>query len=397
MFHGRCLIAPDTELDRVAAEARSRYGSFLSAAIEPFARDRDAKGMSIPRDAMRSAGELGLLRMAVPEGAGGGGADPVAWGATLEEIGYLTSDNSFPLLVSLRVAVTSAIAEIGRGDLQERYVRPMMAGERAGAFAYTDGTDAFSFATTAEPSGDGFVLRGEKLLVTGGATADTFMTYVRDTRTSDLLVFLVDREDAGVELRHVEVSGFRSAGLCSLHLEDVRVPAHRLMVAADGLGHAQRFLNGRRALLICGVVGRMRAIVESCTRALCKTIRYGQPLTDFQNVQATLGRMYIDLEVTRAIMYRALHRARKGEADPLFDPVTSAAKYVTIERALAIAATAMRLLGGQAFRREFPYERDLRDFTGLVPGAGAQDLLEINLGERVARRCSHRENPLEEA
>lgn len=382
------LVAPDADLDRIAARTRARFGALLMREVNPYAAKRDADGITLPREMMRAAGDLGLLAMAIPEEYGGGGVDPLTWGAVLEELGYLSEDGAFPLLVSLRVAVTTAIAQTGRADFLERYVKPMMAGDRAGAFAYTEDADAFSFKATAASTDEGLVLNGDKVLLTGGATADTFMTYVRDIHTDDLLAVIVERDDPGVELRPAQVSGLRSAGLCSLRLDEVRVPASRVLAAADGLGHVQRFLNSRRALLICGVLGRMRAIIEDCARTLQDTVRYGQPVAEFQNVQATLGRLYIDLEASRAIVYRALHRASLGITDPEFDPLTSAAKHFVAERAIATAATALRLLGSRGYLAQNPYERYMRDFTGLIPGAGSQDLLEINLGARVVRESS---------
>jgi alkylation response protein AidB-like acyl-CoA dehydrogenase len=382
------LLAPDAELDQIAAMARKRFGELVERGVNPHAAKRDAHGITMPSEVMRIAGSLGLLAMAIPEECGGGGVDPLTWGAVLEELGYLSEDGAFPLLVSLRVAVTAAIAQSGRADLFERYVRPMMIGDRAGAFAYTEDADAFSFKATAVSAADGFVLNGEKVLVTGGATADTFMTYVRDVRTDDLLAVIVERDDEGVELRPAQVSGLRSAGLCSLRLDGVRVPVSRVLAASDGLGHVQRFLNSRRALLICGVLGRMRAIIEDCARILHDTVRYGQPVAEFQNVQATLGRLYIDLEASRAIVHRALHRASLGTTDPEFDPLTSAAKHFVAERAIGTATTVLRLLGSRGYLAQYPYERYLRDFTGLIPGAGSQDLLEINLGARVVRESA---------
>jgi alkylation response protein AidB-like acyl-CoA dehydrogenase len=382
------LVAPDADLDQIAAQARARFGALVMHEVNPYAAKRDAEGITLPNEVMRAAGDLGLLAMAIPAEYGGGGVDPLTWGAVLEELGYLSEDGAFPLLVSLRVAVAAAIAQSERADLFERYVKPMMAGDRAGAFAYTEDADAFSFKATAASTDDGLILNGEKILMTGGATADTFMTYVRDVQTDDLLAVIVERDDQGAERRPAQVSGLRTAGLCSLRLDGVRVPTSRVLAASDGLGHVQRFLNSRRALLICGVLGRMRAIIEDCARTLHDAVRYGQPVAEFQNVQATLGRMYIDLEASRAIVYRALHRASLGITDPEFDPLTSAAKHFVAERAIGTATTALRLLGSRGYLAQNPYERYLRDFTGLIPGAGSQDLLEINLGARVVREST---------
>ena len=109
-------------------------------------------------------------------------------------------------------------------------------------------------------------------------------------------------------------------------------------------------------------------------------MRYGAPLTDAQNVQATLGRMYAAIETARSVCYRALERSSAGLADPFFDPVSSAAKHTVTELSIRTAIDALRLAGGEGYASENHFERWLRDFTGLIAGAGTQDTLETSLG-----------------
>jgi alkylation response protein AidB-like acyl-CoA dehydrogenase len=106
--------------------------------------------------------------------------------------------------------------------------------------------------------------------------------------------------------------------------------------------------------------------------------------------------MYINVEASRAFIYRALRQASRGETDPVFDPLTSAAKYFVVEQAIDTITIALRLVGGRGYLKKNSYERSLRDFMGLISGAGAQDLLQIGLGDLVIRKCARGSERVEE-
>ena len=258
----------------------------------------------------------------------------------------------------------------------------MVLGQRAPAFAYTDGTDPFSFKTRAQKVDGGYLLSGEKLYVTGGATADTFMLYARATEGGfdDLKVFIVERDDAGFNVSPSDLSGLRSAGISSLQLHDVYVSDERVLVAQDGLSHVQQFLNERRVFLVCPLLGRMQAIMEACIAELDTRQRYGNSLTAMQQVQAQIGKMAHLIEISRAVLYRALERQSSADFDTYWDPIGSIAKLTLIENGIELIHIAQKLLGGDGYLRSKHYERYLRDFCGYIPGGGSQETLIVDLG-----------------
>lgn len=184
----------------------------------------------------------------------------------------------------------------------------------------------------------------------------------------------------------VATAGFRSAGLTRLTLDRVPMPPSRQLVRVDGLSHAQRFLNQRRLFVACPMVGRMKAIIESCAMHLAGVVRQGLPLPQHQAVQARLGRMLIRYETARAVLHDALSRWAANAHNPVFDPVVSAAKYTIVENAIAVGMDAVHLTGWLGFSRELPYERYLRGFMAGIAGQTAQDVLEILLGNEVIAR-----------
>jgi alkylation response protein AidB-like acyl-CoA dehydrogenase len=86
------------------------------------------------------------------------------------------------------------------------------------------------------------------------------------------------------------------------------------------------------------------------------------------------------------MLYRAARRVAAGEADPLFDPVLSAAKHFIVERVRSVLEETLQVLGGYFYYGDPYFGTCLRDFAGLVAVAGTQDLLEVNLGTLA---CMH--------
>lgn len=378
-----------TEMDcpsnELALAARDRFGTFIRDRVNPGAEERDALAVECPAELMREAFELGLFTYALPEKLGGSGADVFEWGLLLEQIGYLSHDCSFPALLSARVWLTETLFRLGRGDIIDRYVRPMARAEMFGAFAYSDGADPFAFSSTVRQDGEVLVVNGSKPIVTGAMTADFFLVFVNDEDTGDLAGVIVERTDDGVEVEQVHTMGMRGLGLASIHMNEIRIPLNRLVVDADGLTFAQQMLNARRVLLVAPLVGAMQALHEYCIDHLSRTERFGIQLVEMQNVQAALGRQYIAIESSQAILHRALSVAagREGAFDPAFDPLISAAKHAVTSHGLDVGISALRLLGGHGYVRG-PAERFVRDTCALLAAAGTQDVLEIDLGMRAA-------------
>ena len=272
--------------------------------------------------------------------------------------------------------------------MNERYVEPIIRGQRFVSFAYTENADAFNFQSTAKKIGDHYLLNGKKVMVTGGAMADAFVTVVRDEQ-DDLKIFLIERDDPGVTLTPVSVMGFRSIGLVSLEFKDTLLTADRVLVAHDGLSHAQKFLNQRRVILSCAPLGRMKGLIESCVEHLGQTERYDRPLSEMQSVQSNLGQMYMQAETSRTLVYEALGRLTRGETNPYWDPFVSMTKYTVADNAIQVAQAAIGLVGGVGYLKERPFERNLRDFFGLIPGAGSQNILEADLGQYIINQIEH--------
>lgn len=383
----------------IARMVEDRWGELLSQ-ISADVVGRDADNRPLPKEFLVAAADQGLQALAAPAGIGGADMSQLDWGMVLEQIGHRCEDLAFPLVLSVQTTVARMLYLTGRADLVADYAIPIVTGRCAVSLAYTENADPFTMNTRLSSEDGSYVLNGHKTYVTGGLRADVLLTYARDDQ-DDLVVCLVRTTDPGVRRTPANSLGHRSTGAASVDFHDVVIPPERIIQGRDGLTHGQMLLNERRLLICCAPLGRAQAALQRCVARLSSTVRYGEPLAEMKNVQATLGRMYIAIEAARATLYNALDTVTRGEADLVFDPGVSAAKHFVTEQVLFVFDQAFRILGGQAYYGDPHFGRYLRDCVGLIASAGAQDILAVTLGAAAVARwrtdpTTHPNTPSEE-
>ena len=384
-----------------AGDIQAIFGTLIDEELNRTVEERDRLSIPISNALIEKFARLGLYKYNLPTVWGGQEVGYAKWGHVLEKLGYLSTDLSFPFLISVRMSFISFLIAVGRKDINDEYLNNLIAGKTGGAFAYTEDADAFSFVSRAVPAPDGetYTVNAVKKIVTGGETANYFLLFVHG-ETTDMQVFLVHADDPGVVVTPSVMHGCRSTGIACLTLTDVRLDKQRLLLATDGLSFAQRyFLNCRRSLQTTLFLGRARAVIETTVAYLQNTVRYDQQLIDMQHVQACIGEMYMALESSRTLVHYSLERQVRQESDVYWDAVASMAKYQAVEDVNKIALQALNLTGGWGYTESSGIGRAHRDFTALVAGADPQEKLKVDMGIRMvhdldmmSRRSSKKES-----
>ena len=368
-----------------AGDIQAIFGTLIDEELNRTVEERDRLSIPISNALIEKFARLGLYKYNLPTVWGGQEVGYAKWGHVLEKLGYLSTDLSFPFLISVRMSFISFLIAVGREDINNEYLVHLIEGKTGGAFAYTEDADAFSFVSRAVPAPDGetYTVNAVKKIVTGGETANYFLLFVHG-ETTDMQVFLVHADDPGVVVTPSVMHGCRSTGIACLTLTDVRLDKQRLLLATDGLSFAQRyFLNCRRSLQTTLFLGRARAVIETTVAYLQKTIRYDQQLIDMQHVQACIGEMYMALESSRTLVHYSLERQVRQESDLYWDAIASMAKYQAVEEVNKIALKALNLTGGWGYSESSGIGRAHRDFTALVAGADPQEKLKVDMGIRL--------------
>lgn len=385
-------------------ELRAVTRRFVEREVLPHLDDWERDG-ELPRELSRTAGDLGLLGVAHPESAGGGGGDLVDAVTVTEELHYAGASGG--LSASLFTSGISTPHLVAAGDPAQiaRWVRPTLAGELIGALAVTEpggGSDVARLRTTAREDGGHYVVNGAKTFITSGVRADYVVAAVRTggPGAAGISLLVVEKGTPGFTVsRRLEKLGWHCSDTAELAFEDARVPRENL-VGAEGTGFAQlaeHFL-AERVALAAQAYSQAQRCLDITVEWTRRRETFGRPLIGRQAVQDTLTEMARKIDVartyTRALVDRSV-AARSEAGDPggaggagggngdggLIAEVCFA-KNTAVEAAEWVATQALQLFGGLGYMRESEIERQYRDIRILGIGGGATEVL-TGLAARV--------------
>lgn len=352
---------------------------FAEREILPHLAEWEAAG-AIPRELHRKAGELGLLGVSFPEEVGGGGGDAIdslVVCEALHEAGV--SGGVFASLFTCGIA-TPHLAQSGRPDQIDRWVKPTLAGEMIGSLAITEpggGSDVGHLTTTARRDGDHYVVNGAKTYITSAVRGDYVVTAVRTggQGAAGVSLLVIEKGTPGFEVsRKLDKMGWRSSDTAELSFTDARVPAENL-VGPENTGFLQiagAFVSERIGLAVQAYSSAQRCL--DLTVQWCRDREtFGKPLIARQSVQNTLTEMARRIDVARVYSRTVIERSLAGDAD-LIAPVCFA-KNTAVEAGEWVANQAVQLFGGMGYMAESEIERQYRDMRILGIGGGTTEIL----------------------
>jgi len=313
---------------------------------------RSAAGFS--EDNWKLFAELGLLALNVPEEFGGMGGGAVETLIVMEAFGRgLVVEPYLPTAVVASALIAAAGSARQRdvllGGIAEGSLRVALAAlEPQARF------DLWDVRTTATAQGDGFVLAGQKSVVTGGGSAGTLIVSARSagaqTDKAGISLFLVDAGAPGVSVRDFPtIDGMRAAEVA---LDGVVVGAEALLGRlGEGYGILEPAVDRGIAALCAEAVGAMSKLLDITAEYLRTRKQFGKPIGSFQALQHRAADMLVALEQSRSA---ALMAAAKVDADDAAErrAAVSAAKAIIGRAGRAVGQAAVQLHGGMGMTDE---------------------------------------------
>lgn len=370
---------------------RKRVAGFVDDELIPLEGRSLADGVLKPELESRLAErckELGLWQVDVPKEFGGQGLGLRARAIIWSELGRtvaLPTRNVRILGPEVRPVLYAL-----KGDMRERYLLPVMRGEKEYCFAQTEpraGSDPGSMTTSAVRRGDAYVLNGTKRFIGGAHLAD-FMLLMAATdpekgSRGGISCFVVDMDTKGVEL----VRSFRTftdENPWEIRLQDVVVPPHHL-VGAEGEGFklGQRWLVGGRIKQGARATGAIRRLLHLATGYAKSRITFGQPLTDRQYVQWQLADTYVALQAAELLVSRTAERFDRGEDIRHDAPMV---KLFCTEAAWKAADMCLQIHGGIGLTTDLPVERFWRDQRSHLITEGTPEMMRLTIARNVIRQ-----------
>lgn len=367
---------------------RDMARSFARERLAPNAADWDHQA-TVPMDALKEMGELGLMGMTVPQEWGGAGADNVSYVLALEEIA--AGDGGVSTIMSVNNSpVGAALNRYGSTEQKERFLRPIASGKMMSAFSLTEpqaGSDASNLRTRARKDGNHYVLNGAKQFITSGSIAGVNLTFaVTDPKAGKkgISAFLVPTDTPGYTVAGVEKKlGQRSSETCAILLEDMKITPD-LLLGEEGQGYmiALANLEAGRIGIAAQAVGMARAAYEVALVYAKERESFGKKIIDHQAVGFRLADMATQIEVAHQM---ALHAARLRDAGEPCLKEAAMAKLFASEMAERVCSDAIQVHGGYGYLQDFPVERIYRDVRVCQIYEGTSDVQRLIISREIAK------------
>jgi len=361
---------------------------FSHRVIASGAKERDIKS-KFPRDVIKEMAGLGFMGMIIPESYGGAGLDYISYTIVLEEIARV--DGGVALSVSAHNSLcTNHIYSFGTEDQRKRFVIPLAKGERIGAWGLTEagsGSDAAALRTTAVLKGNKWVLNGEKVLITHGSVADTYVIMASTDRNrgkKGISAFIVEKGITNFRVGRVEDKlGMRGSDTASLIFEECIMPEGNLLGKVnEGFIDALKILEGGRIGMGAIALGIGRGALEESLRYAKERRQFGQPIANFQAIQWMLADTATELDAARLLVYHAAFLKERGLR---YTKEASMAKLFASEAAMRATMKGIQIHGGYGYTKEFPVERYFRDAKLCEIGEGTSEIQRMIIAREMIR------------
>ena len=332
--------------------------------------------------------ELGFSSMDVPREYGGLELRTVDQVAVWEQLGRVTN-----ALCWCFSEPQQWMFEACNDDQLQRYVLPLMSGERKECYAITEagsGSDV-AIETTAERSADTYLINGEKWFVTSANLADYFFLQAKllnGPHAGSDAMFFVDKDSAGIE--EIRVPAFSHTfdhHHPEIRFNDVRVPAaNRIGEEGDGMSYSHSWFRRERLMIAARDCGAAARLIEEATAWARERDVAGEKLIDKQLVQAMLADSGAEWWAARLITFEAAEAHDRGEDLKSLHARCSIAKLYASEAAYRIADRAAQIFGGRGYMRENCAERFSREIRVDRIWEGASEIQRLIIARALAKR-----------
>lgn len=368
---------------QLSAEQREMVNTVRALTQEKI-KPRALKYMdgTFPWENMKDLAEIGILGMAVPEEYGGLGLGVLDTALVLEEVAKGCYSTAMALMgeVGVQVRIISTYAP---EKIKRRILPKVCSGEYLLAVCMTEphaGTDVANYRTNTDIVGDRLILNGTKTLISRVDEAQMFVVFTRVNKQpgrEGIGCVLIERDTPGFQCtaRYHTMGG---ENLAEISFENCELPLENL-VLRDGFRRLLQAFNTQRCLNPSISLGLAEGAFEEAVKYCRDRTAFNRPIGEFQGMRWKLAEMYRDIEVGRAILYRAC-----ATANPFPDPYQAAiAKMYCNEMSVRVTSEAIQVHGGYGFTDEYPVSRFYRGARYGSLGGGTTETLKELIGKKI--------------
>lgn len=354
----------DFRLDKEHLLAQKLFREFAQNEVEPLAQEVD-ETHRFPEETLVKLQKYGFLGIPFAKELGGQGCDSLTYVLAIEEISKVCATTG--VIISAHTSLgCEPINKHGTPEQKEKFLRPLVSGQKLGAFGLTEpeaGTDAAGQQTTARLDGDHYILNGSKIFITNAGVADSYIIFAMTDKsqgTRGISAFIVEKGTPGFEFGHMEKKmGIHGSSTRELVFTDCRIPKENLLGReGKGFSIAMQTLDGGRIGIAAQALGIAAGALEKTIAYVKERKQFGRPIAKFQNTQFTLANMATEVEAARMLVYKA---ALAKDSQKRFSLEAAMAKLKASEVASYVTNRAVQLHGGYGYIQDYDVERMMRD------------------------------------
>lgn len=358
--------------------------------LQPHEIEAEMNAGKLPADITKRnkarAIELGLTAIDVPKSHGGLELAMEEQVAIWEQLGRVTNALSW-CFAEAQSWMFDACSE----EQIERYVLPLMRGERKDCYAITEsgpGSDLSGLEATAVLSGDEYILSGEKWYVTSANLADFFWFQAQLPEEGDQALFLVDHGTDGIEMIASPLfSHTYAAHHPTYRFNDVRIPrSQRVGKPGAGMTYTHSWFRHERLMIGARSCGAAARLIEEATRFANERVVDGAPLSEKQIIQVMLADSVTELWASRLMTYEAARAQDRRDDVKSLHARCSMVKLYASEMANRVADRALQIFGGRGYMRENVAERFFRELRVDRIWEGTSEIQRLIIARSLLKR-----------
>lgn len=371
----------------------------LISTIERFVRERlvplehqVAEDDAVPDEIIDEMKALGLFGLSIPEEYGGLGLTMEEEALVCFELGKTSP--AFRSVVGTNIGIGSqGIVMFGSDEQKEEWLPKLATGEAIASFALTEpnaGSDSAAVECKAIRDGDHFVLNGTKRFITNANKASVFTLMARsnpDVKGSrGVSSFIVPRDLPGISIGKPDKKmGQQGAHICDVIFEDVRLHEKYLLEQeGNGFKTAMQVLDRGRMHISAICVGVAERLIKDSLEYAMDRKQFGEPIANFQLVQAMLADSQTEAYAGRAMVMDAVKKRDAGE-DVVLE--AAACKLFCSEMVGRVADHAVQIHGGSGYVTEYSVERFYRDVRIFRLYEGTSQIQQLVIARNMIKRA----------
>jgi citronellyl-CoA dehydrogenase len=352
---------------------------FCEREINPHVAEWEAAGQFPAHELFKKLGDLGLMGLKYPEAFGGAGLD-FSYSMVMAEALGQCNCGGVPMAIGVQTDMaTPALARFGSDELRREILAPTLRGEFVACLGVSEpggGSDVAAAKTQARTEGADYVINGSKMWITNGLQADWCCLLANTSdgpahKNKSLIVVPMDAP--GVTRQKIHKIGMHSSDTAQLFFDNVRVP-RRNLIGQEGMGFTYQMLQFQEERLYAAA-GALRAL----DRLIDQTIDYtrqrkafGKSILDNQVVHFRLAELRTEVEMLRALTYRAVEQFVAGQD---VTRLASMAKLKAGRLSREVPDACLQYWGGMGFTADNPVSQAYRDSRLISIGGGADEIM----------------------